>query len=138
MYFGFTFCPDICPEELDKMTEALTILDEGGDLPEIQPVFITIDPDRDTNEKLKEYLEDFHPRMIALTGTNEEIKATAKTYRVYYSKPREFDDDDYLVDHTIIMYLIAPTGVFEQHYGQLMTAQEMAAGITDKIRSYSE
>lgn len=138
LYFGFTFCPDICPEELDKMSEALDILDENKKLPTVQPIFISIDPDRDTPEKLKVYLEDFHPRMFALTGTNEETKATAKTYRVYYSRPEPDGSDDYLVDHTIIMYLISPSGEFVQHYGQLMTPQEMAAGIAKKILSYSE
>eukprot|EP00041_Stephanoeca_diplocostata_P039516 m.1633674 g.1633674 ORF g.1633674 m.1633674 type:complete len:298 (-) comp25410_c0_seq1:1334-2227(-) len=135
LYFGFTFCPDICPEELDKLTEVIDILDKTPDMPEVTPVFISVDPNRDTPEKLKEYLLDFHPRMIGLTGPEADIKKTAKAYRVYYSRPEENSDgDDYLVDHTIIMYLLDPEGNFCQYYGQIYTAEDMATGMVKFIR----
>jgi len=137
LYFGFTFCPDICPEELDKMAEALDICDTTDGMAEVQPVFVTIDPDRDTPEKLKSYLKEFHPRLVGLTGTNEQVKKAAKTFRVYYSKPIEDDSDDYLVDHTIIMYLMDPEWNFTQYYGQFMTAQEMADGMVKEVAQYN-
>jgi len=136
LYFGFTFCPDICPDELDKMTEALNTLAADKDMPEVQPVFITIDPDRDTPEKLQAYLQDFHPKLLGLTGTNAEVKAAAKVFRVYYSKPIEDESDDYLVDHTIIMYLMDPEFQFAQYFGQFMTAPEMAQGMAETMEKY--
>jgi len=135
IYFGFTFCPDICPEELDKMTEAVTELDNDPDLPQVKPIMISIDPDRDTPEKLAEYLQDFHPRLIGLTGTMDEVRAVAKLYRVYFSRPLDDDSEDYLVDHSIIMYLMNPEGEFVQHYGtQYMSAFEVVKGIKKDLK----
>jgi len=135
LYFGFTFCPDICPEELDKVTACLDILDAQPGMPEVVPVFISIDPHRDTPAKVKEYLKDFHPRMVGLTGTEAQVKAAAKTYRVYYSKPSTDDSDDYLVDHSIVMYLVNPEGQFCSYYGQLVTAEKMADGIAKEVEA---
>jgi protein SCO1/2 len=104
---------------------------------EVQPVFVTIDPDRDTPEKLEAYLKEFHPRLVGLTGTNEQVKKAAKTFRVYFSKPIEDDSDDYLVDHTIIMYLMDPEWNFTAYYGQFMTAQEMADDMVKKVAEFN-
>ena len=108
LYFGFTKCPDICPEELDKVTGVLKQLDERGQ--PVQPVFITIDPARDTPQRLKEYFKGamLHPRFIALTGTNDEVRAACRAYRVYFTKPTEEEirRGDYLLDHSIISYLV--------------------------------
>eukprot|EP00039_Didymoeca_costata_P015435 m.262693 g.262693 ORF g.262693 m.262693 type:complete len:126 (+) comp16223_c0_seq13:1681-2058(+) len=103
------------------------------DLPQVQPVFISIDPERDTPAKLKEYLADFHPRLIGLTGTSEMVKKAAKSYRVYYSRPYD-DNEDYLVDHTIIMYLVRPDGSFAQYYGQNKTVEEVVQGIKEHLK----
>lgn len=138
LYFGFTFCPDVCPDELNKLTETLEIIDSTDGMPKLQPVFISIDPNRDTPEKIKGYLEDFHPRLIGLTGTDEQIRALAKLYRIYYSKPIDDDGLDYLVDHTIIMYLLNPKGEFAWYYGQNLTAPEMAEGIIKYISENDE
>lgn len=137
LYFGFTFCPDICPEELQKMTETVNILDANKKLPKVTPLFITIDPKRDTPAKLKSYLVDFHPRIVGLTGSEPAIKEAAKAYRVYYSKP-DNQDEDYLVDHTIIMYLINPAGLFEAYYGQNIAAKDMAKDIQKIISVHTE
>lgn len=136
IYFGFTFCPDICPDELEKMANTLDMLDKTEGLPKLQPLFISVDPERDTPEILKNYLKEFHPRILGLTGTNEEVHQATKAYRVYYSMAPADDDNDYLVDHTIIMYLVDPNGNFVDYYGQNRTAQEMTAGIANHMIKY--
>ena len=112
VYFGYTFCPDICPTVLTDMGDALGILGEAAD--KVTPVFITIDPNRDTPEHLKEYLKFFHPRMVGLTGTPEQTAAALKAYKVYAAKAlvERGDADDYLMDHTSIIYLMGPDGKF--------------------------
>lgn len=142
IYFGFTFCPDVCPDELEKLTEVLNIVDKTKDIgPVIQPLFISIDPRRDTPEVVKNYLEnnDFHPRIIGLCGTTQEIHQVAKAYRVYFSAGlSENPSDDYLVDHTIIQYLMNPEGKLASYFGQNTTAEQAAAKIIDAIRLYNE
>eukprot|EP01135_Chromosphaera_perkinsii_P008207 Nk52_evm29s1178 gene=Nk52_evmTU29s1178 len=135
LYFGFTFCPDICPDELDKMTEVINILDsKSGTKNTVQPVFISIDPKRDTVPQVKEYIKDFHPRFLGLTGTQEQVDDAARNYRVYYTISQTSDDpNDYLVDHSIIMYFLDPEGNFIQYYGQNRTAQEVADDIEKHI-----
>ena len=112
VYFGFTHCPDICPEELDKMASMLDLVNEAlpssnPQNPPLLPLFITCDPARDTPSVLKTYLKEFHPNMIGLTGTWEQIKAVCKLYRVYFSTPQGVQPGmDYLVDHSIYFYLM--------------------------------
>ncbi|KAN0055282.1 hypothetical protein ACTA71_008387 [Dictyostelium dimigraforme] len=114
LYFGFTYCPDICPAELYKMTKVIKNLESSGLGNSIIPVFITIDPWRDTVEQVKSYIEEFHPKFKGLTGTPEQITKVAKSYRVFMSKSGK--GDDYLVDHTIIVYLVGPDGKFIEFY----------------------
>ena len=106
IYFGFTHCPDICPEELDKMAGMIDrVKAHAGNV--LRPVVISCDPARDTPVVMKKYLEEFHPDMIGLTGTWEQIKATCKAYRVYFSTPSDVKPgQDYLVDHSIYFYLM--------------------------------
>ena len=108
LYFGFTKCPDICPEELTKVSGVLKQLDERQQV--IQPVFITIDPSRDTTKRLKDYFGEamMHPRFVALTGTHDEVRTACRAYRVYFTKPtpEEIKRGDYLLDHSIISYLV--------------------------------
>ncbi|KAI9159455.1 Cu-binding protein [Blastocladiella emersonii ATCC 22665] len=126
VYFGFTNCPDICPEELEKMAEALDSLAPNDQL-KVVPVFISVDPKRDDVAAVREYVKEFHPRLRGLTGTYPQVKATAKQYRVYFSSPppEEECDDDYLVDHSIFMYLMDPAGQFVDAYGKNLTVQQM-------------
>ncbi|KAA8495021.1 Protein sco1 [Porphyridium purpureum] len=133
IYFGFTFCPDICPDELDKISAAIECL---GSLKEfVQPVFISIDPERDTPERIKEYLKDFHPKFVGLTGSLEECTAVAKKFRVYFSKDQTLGDD-YLVDHSIISYIVDPTGEFLEFYGKNVSASDMSLRLGNLIRDY--
>ncbi|KAJ9185385.1 hypothetical protein P3X46_005026 [Hevea brasiliensis] len=102
IYFGFTHCPDICPDELQKLAAAVDKIKEKSGF-ELVPVFISVDPERDTVEQVREYVKEFHPKLIGLTGNPDEIKKAARAYRVYYMKTAE-EDSDYLVDHSIVMY----------------------------------
>src|SRR5215470_5874987 len=108
IYFGYTFCPDACPTALQDMSHAIDLLGPKGDA--VQPIFITIDPARDTVEQMKLYASNFHPRLIALTGTAEQIAQAAKAYRVYYEKSRSSSGSDYLMDHTVYIYLMGRDG----------------------------
>jgi len=134
MYFGFTHCPDICPAELTKMASALSALDKDPEVgPEqIQPVFITIDPKRDTPAHIREYVKEFHPRIVPLTGSQEQIKAVTKSYRVYFSIPDDAGED-YLVDHSIIIYLMGKDGKFVKFFGQSSSVEEMIAEIKEVV-----
>ncbi|KAJ1548112.1 Cu-binding protein [Nowakowskiella sp. JEL0078] len=132
MYFGYTFCPDVCPEELEKMAKIVDDLD-AIKKDSIVPIFISCDPKRDSVESIKEYLKEFHPKFLGLTGTHMQIKRVAKAYRLYYSSPpRAVDDDDadYLVDHSIFFYLIDPNGEYIAHFGRTDTPEM----VTDKIK----
>ncbi|MDE0591027.1 SCO family protein [Halocynthiibacter sp. C4] len=105
VYFGYTFCPDVCPLDSARNADAVDILDEMGI--ETTPVFITIDPERDTPEVVGEFADVFHERMIGLTGTAEDVKAASRAYKTYYKK-NESDDEYYLVDHSTSTYLTLP------------------------------
>ena len=110
IYFGYTFCPDVCPVDVTVMASAVDLLAEQGF--DVTPVFITIDPARDTPEALAYYAEAMHPRMIALTGTGDEVKAAAAAYKVYYQRV-DLEDSaaDYLMSHSTFTYLVTPEGL---------------------------
>jgi len=138
LYFGFTHCPDICPSELEKTTDVITMLDETEKYRGIVPVFITIDPARDHPEKILEYLQDYHPRYQALTGTDKEIIQAAKGFRVYFTKGPVDTEGDYILDHTLITYLISPDGKLVDYYGTTKYKPSQLAGlITDTIDAWS-
>ncbi|PVU92685.1 hypothetical protein BB561_003669 [Smittium simulii] len=121
VYFGFCNCPDICPDELDKIDAS----DETKD--KIVPIFITCDPSRDTPEVIKSYLAEFNSKFVGLTGSFDQVKQVCKAYRVYFSKPPQvIEGQNYLVDHSIFSYLMDNNGSFVDVYGQDRTSQEMA------------
>ncbi|MEZ5757780.1 MAG: SCO family protein [Emcibacteraceae bacterium] len=129
VYFGYTYCPDVCPMDLQIMADALRYL-TPEQLDQINPVFVTVDPERDTVETMAEYVTFFHEKLIGLTGTVEQINKIKKAYRVYAAKAD--DSPDYLVDHTAYTYLMDKDGIFLQHFNHGEDAEEMAA----KIASY--
>ncbi|KAK8230418.1 SCO1/SenC-domain-containing protein [Phyllosticta capitalensis] len=133
VYFGFSHCPDICPEELDKMAEMIDqVKKTSGNT--LRPVFITCDPARDTPAVLKTYLQEFHPDIIGLTGAYEDIKDICKKYRVYFSTPADVKPgQDYLVDHSIYFYLMDPEGDFVEALGRNEPASRAAKIISDHI-----
>jgi len=127
IYFGFTHCPDVCPDELEKMSRVIDKIDKLKKLKHpLVPLFITVDPERDTPQAINDYLKEFSPRILGLTGSKEAIKSVSKRYRVYYSAGPRDKHNDYIVDHTIIMYLIDPDGQFCEYFGQNKTSDEVA------------
>lgn len=135
IYFGFTHCPDICPDELDKLGLMLTELKKNGI--QLQPIFITCDPARDSPEVLKEYLSEFHKDIIGLTGDYDEIKKCCRNYRVYFSTPRDLKPgQDYLVDHSIFFYLMDPEGEFIDVLGRNYDADGAVAKIIKDVNAY--
>ena len=132
MYFGYTYCPDVCPTTLTTMADAIDILDGDGE--SVVPVFITVDPERDTPEHLKMYVNYFHPRLVGLTGTSESVAAAAKAYRIYYAKaPADgASGDDYLMDHLTFVFLMGPDGAFRAHFENGIGPEAMAK----RIREY--
>lgn len=162
IYFGFTNCPDICPDELDKMTAAVNeigrslllflycirvilisiISVRGMNIdkaygPIVQPIFVSVDPARDSPEQLSLYLHDFHPRLLALTGDYAATKAMCKAYRVYFSTPPDAKvDDDYLVDHSIFFYLMDPDGMFVEAFGKSSEAGEVVERFAREVEQW--
>lgn len=136
IYFGFSLCPDICPEELEVMTYVINKANTNGQK-QLQPLFVTCDPWRDTPEVLKEYLKDFHPDIIGLTGTYDQIKNICKQYRVYFSTPPNVKPtDNYLVDHSIFFYLMDPEGNFIDVLGRNYTGPEAATKVKGHIDAW--
>lgn len=138
IYFGFTNCPDICPDYVEKIVTFVGNADKDKEMPDIQPLVITVDPDRDTAETLKEYLAEFSPKLLGLTGSKESIDEATRAYRVYYSMGPKDEDNDYIVDHSIISYLVNPKGEFVDYFGQNKTATEMFDISKKHVRKYNE
>jgi len=126
VFFGFTHCPDICPAELQVMAAALETLGSDGD--NIVPIFITLDPERDTPEAITAYVENFGPNFVGLTGSPEAIDKAAKAYRVTYKKFQdETTGDSYSIDHSALVYFMNPDGEFVTHIPYGTPPEKMAA-----------
>lgn len=140
IYFGFTNCPDVCPQEMAKMTRCITQMDKRVGPDYWQPLFISIDAKRDTPEVLKEYLKGFHPRILGLTGTPEEVEKAAREYRVYFAVPDEYEEGspDYLIDHSIIMYLMDPDGKFCDYTTKEFTWFESHSKLLRRMADYEK
>lgn len=123
--FGYTYCPDICPTELSRISAVLDAL--GPDLNKVVPIFVTVDPARDTVEVMREYQESFHPAIQMLTGNTAEIATMLSHYRIY--SQRVGKDEDYLMDHSSNSFLINRDGVLEDNFTQRDTVDAMTAGI---------
>jgi len=130
VFFGYTYCPDVCPLTLTKVASVLDMLGES-EATKVQALFITVDPARDTPQHLKDYVTYFHPSIVGLTGSQEQIDAVAKAYGVYYAKGEAAEDDpeSYAMDHTAITYLMNPDGTYAAHFSHSGSAEDMVAGI---------
>lgn len=136
VYFGFTYCPDICPTDLMAIGQALEQL--GPDADAVQPVFITLDPERDTTEHLAEYVPMFHPRLLGLTGSLDAIGAAAAAYKVYFAKvPIGKDAGDYTVDHTSFIYLMDRDGKYLGFFPPGTSAERMVEIIRPRLAAPS-
>ncbi len=125
VYFGFAFCPDICPFTLDVMSEALNQIGDRADI--IQPIFISLDPARDTPDELATYIDSFFPGFIALTGTDAQVEAAAKSFKVYFQKVEDPNSaGGYVIDHTSIVYVIDPDGDLVHFFTHKDTAETIA------------
>jgi cytochrome oxidase Cu insertion factor (SCO1/SenC/PrrC family) len=132
VFFGFTFCPDICPTTLQVVGSALDQV--GAKADKITPVLVSVDPARDTPEVLKNYIENFHPRLVGLTGTPEQLAVTAKAFKVFYQKvDNPTRPQDYLMDHSSILYLMGPDGKFVKHFTYTTDAKKLAEGLAAAI-----
>eukprot|EP01063_Lacrimia_lanifica_P004529 TRINITY_DN12544_c0_g2_i3.p1 TRINITY_DN12544_c0_g2~~TRINITY_DN12544_c0_g2_i3.p1 ORF type:complete len:283 (+),score=101.32 TRINITY_DN12544_c0_g2_i3:66-914(+) len=140
VYFGFANCPTVCPAELRKITECLTDIERDAALPLVTPLFVTLDPERDTPGRLKDFLRPFHKRFVGLTGSQEVIEKAAKQFRVYFSVIDTEDQDlqpgerpeDYQLDHSCIIYLMSPEGMFCEFFSK-ETDSKVAA---EKVRRH--
>lgn len=128
VYFGFTFCPDVCPTELAIIADALDLLPAETQA-KIAPLFITIDPERDTKDLVKGYAANFHESMVGLTGTPEQIAAVAKAYRVYYAKREGSDGAAYTMDHTSYIYIMDKQGRYFRHFRMNTAPEEIAEAL---------
>jgi len=132
VFFGFTSCPDICPTTLGTVSAALEELGPVAD--RLQPLLISVDPERDTPPALKDYLTPFDPRILGLTGTPEQIQAAIRSFRVYASK-RQLESGDYTMDHSAFIYLMNPEGEYAAHFSSQSPIDEMTAEIRKTMES---
>lgn len=123
IYFGYTYCADVCPFDNARNAQAVDILQERGI--EATPVFITIDPARDTPEVMADYSANMHPAMVGLTGSEAQIKAAAEAYKVLYQR-RDMDGGDYVMDHSAFTYLMLPETGFADFFHRSATPEEIA------------
>ena len=132
VYFGFTYCPDVCPTELGTIAAALDAMGTAGE--RVTPVFISIDPARDTPELLARFTEYMHPRMIGLTGTPEQVAAASRAYRTFY-RVQDPEQEFYLIDHSTLTYLVFPDLGFVEYFRRDVTPEEMAARVACFVES---
>lgn len=131
IYFGYTYCPDVCPTSLSIMSNALDLL-SPEQLDKVVPIFISIDPERDTPEALADFVPNFHDKLLGLSGTAEQTKAVAKAYKVYYAKVSGDDKDGiYTMDHSSITYLMGPDGKYVAHFSHGTKAEVMAKRLAE-------
>ncbi len=132
LFFGYTWCPDVCPTELQVMAEALRQLGDRGR--DIQPILVSVDPARDTPKVLGEYVVNFGEQFAGLTGTPEQVKAMADAYRVFYARVENKDTPDaYLMDHSSIIYLMGADGKFLKHFTYSTDAKALAEGLAKAL-----
>jgi len=126
IYFGYTYCPDVCPLDVDRNAAAVEVMEERGQ--SVTPVFITIDPARDTPQVVAEFAEVMHPKMIGLTGSDAQIKAASQAYRTYYNA-HDPVDGEYLVDHSTFSYLVMPEVGFVEFFRREVPPEQLAEKI---------
>jgi protein SCO1/2 len=136
VYFGYTFCPDVCPLDVQKIATALRSFEKSdpGRAAKVQPIFITVDPERDTPPVLKTFVAAFHPRLVGLGGTVAQVDAAKRAYKVYATKAGPAGAVDYLVDHSAMVYLIGPDGAPISFADRSATAAQIARDLDIYVR----
>jgi cytochrome oxidase Cu insertion factor (SCO1/SenC/PrrC family) len=132
IYFGYTYCPDVCPTELGVIASAIDELGPQAD--RVTPVFITVDPERDTVAALEDYVSRFHPRLVGLTGTAEQVAQVARAYRVFYSKVNRPEMSAYLMDHSSFIYLVGPDGRVRSLFRPETPPEAIAQAVRGQLR----
>lgn len=133
LYFGFTYCPDVCPTDLMTMGDLVRSLGPAGD--QVQPVFVTLDPTRDKPEVLRAYVASFHPTFVALTGTEDEIRGIATSYKVYFEKVKPPGVSTYLIDHTAYVFLLDREGRFVTLFPPGTPRERMAVMVREHLQN---
>ncbi len=129
IYFGYSYCPDVCPGDLQVISSAMDLLNNKAH--KVQPLFITVDPDRDTVEQLSGYVPHFHKRIIGLTGTQDQIKKVTKAYRVFYSRVEVEDSNlEYLMNHSSIIYFMDKNGDYITHFSHGVSPEKISETIS--------
>jgi protein SCO1/2 len=133
LYFGFTNCPEVCPKQLQKMNDVVEEIDYEYGKGTLVPVFITIDPQRDSCADIKAFVQQYSPKIIGLCGTPEQTHAAAERWRVYYNVPDYSKKDDYLIDHSVVSYLMQPDGELAALYPQEFSEEDTLSGIRRRM-----
>jgi len=131
LYFGYTFCPDVCPTDLAVIAQTVRTLDAAGNV--LQPIFVTLDPERDTREILRNYAAAFHPRFVALRGSEEEVRRVATAYKIYFEKVRPPGSSVYLIDHMAFVFLLDRDGRYVAFFPPGTTAERMAVMVGEAL-----
>lgn len=135
LYFGYAFCPDICPTDLAAMAELVRTLGSNGDA--VQPIFVTLDPERDTAELLRGYATAFHPRLIALRGSEEDVRRVATDYKVFFEKVRPRGSRTYVIDHMAFIFVLDQEGKYVAFFPPGTSAQRMKPVILEMLQKPS-
>jgi cytochrome oxidase Cu insertion factor (SCO1/SenC/PrrC family) len=131
LYFGYTHCPDVCPTELQALSLALDMLGPAGDA--VQPLFITLDPERDTPSQLADYVTAFHPQLVALTGPHAAIRKVALAYKVYFARSVAAEGGDYGLDHTGFIYLVGKDGRYLGFLPPGSSPEQIAQAVRERL-----
>lgn len=136
VYFGYTYCPDVCPIDTQRLALALRAFEKADPAraAKVTPLFITVDPERDTPAVLKAFVRAFHPRLVGLTGTPTQIEQAKRAYRIFAEKSGESGSKDYLVDHVAVLYLMAPDGAPISFFARNSDAKTITADLDRFIR----
>ena len=136
LYFGFVNCPDICPEELDKLCTVAKNLESDASLPKVQPIFISVDIRRDTPKLIKKYCAEFSPNLLGMTGLFDKVHEVAHAYRMYISEGPVDKFGDYLVDHSVFIFLVGPKGEFIEYFKRDQNADWVTAKVKAFMKEY--
>ena len=131
LYFGYMFCPDVCPTDLAAIGQCVRALGAAGD--EVQPIFITLDPGRDKGQALRDYAAGFHPRFVALTGSTDEVQRIATAYKIYFARVRPPGAAAYLIDHTAFVFLLDREGRFVAIFPPGTPARRMEVLVREQL-----